>query len=929
MSSGVPAPRNPVVVIAPGVTVEVNTPPRVLPDYPGQPGTPPPASDPSKTFVITQAGAAPKPPPTTGPNSNPGVPALLQEINYKPLPGTRLNAPIPIPYGRCVVPANRVRYRNWGSDLMVVATWGEGEIDAVEKVYAADSDVTIQTGYAHYTGTDAQTPDSAVASLFGQADALTGIAYSVLQLRTIDSLELWAIIRGRKVYDPRSTLTAYSNNAALCLADFITHYSDYDVDWDSVEDAADYCDEWANAPTNTIRRWQLNMALIDPKPPDDWITILAEYANCYVFRDDGVIKLLPDKPRDVDHVLTGSDVIYDSLDLRKTGQRDVPTQVIAEYTVPTATGIWATDQAQTDLPAEDIPLRITPLQLLGYQQKLQAQRKAVQWLNYANISDLLADFTVKDIGVKIVRGDVISLTNAVGLEAKELRVLDNKPIPGQKGRWRVSAREYSPLLYSSVVVANPDVPDTDLPDPTAIPTGPTPTEIREVLFTDQTNTTYTRFEIRFDGVEWAFAVDYRVQMSAGSVVVMDTTVRHIGAGEEHLVTTPPTSQGVLYTVKIWIVNVFGNQSATPGTLTKTGNGKTIPPTNPSGLTGREANQMVALSWAGSVDSDLRGYRIKRLGQADYDAAASDAARWDHANVVTVVSRIDSTRVALDSQPVGGQVYMVKAEDFAGNFSVGFTSKLVLVTEDQTGFSFGQELDLNETDSTNYYVYNTLVNVGSGGGDYVTAGGNSAWDSYFSGGSSTEWEDECTDTDQWTLNNGDGVILSEWWDTGKDNNGNWSFSVAEVVGIEGVSFIFGELVEEADYPPSPYGTFLRSGAGIARYARVYISRGYPGGPEPPAVTGYTATMKLPFDVTFNGQRVFDSGSASVPGAGSQPLAVVFNKSFSLPPVVKAQLVGSTPGFANPDNVTVTGFDLYAWDTSGAEMAATVDWTADGA
>lgn len=927
MAGGIPDSRLPVVTVAPGVTATVNTPPRILPGYPGQDAAPTPV-DSRKVFVVTQAGAAPKPPTTTGPNSNPNVPALLQEINYKPLPGTNLNAPIPIPYGRCVVPANRVRYRNWGSDLMVVCSWGEGEIDAVEKVYAADSDITLLTGVAHYTGTQAQTPNSSVASLYGQADALTGIAYSVLQLRNVDSLDIWAILRGRKVYDPRTTLTAYSNNAALCLADFITHYSDYDVDWDTVEDAADYCDEWANAPTNTIRRWQLNMALIDPMPPDDWINILAEYANCYVFRDDGVIKLLPDQPRDVDHVLTGNHVINDSLDLRRVEQRDVPTQVVAEYTVPTATGIWATDIAQTDTPAEDIPLRITPLQVLGYQQKLQAQRKAVQWLNYANLSDLLADFTVRDIGVKIVRGDVISLTNAVGLTAKEFRVLDNKPIPGQKGRWRVTAREYSPLLYSSAVVANPDVPDTDLPDPTAIPTGPTPTEIREVLFTDQTNTTFTRFEIRFNGVEWPFAVDYRVQMSAGSVVVMDTTVRHIGNGTEHLVATPPTAQGVLYTVKIWIVNVFGNQSATPGTLTKTGNGKTIPPTDPSGLYGREANQMVALSWTGSVDTDLRGYRVKRLEQTLYEAAANDAARWNHASAVTVVSRIDSTRVALDSQPVGGQVYMVKAEDFAGNFSVGFTAKLVRVTEDQSGFSVGQELDLDESDSEYFYRYNTLVNVGSTGGDYVVTGGIEYWEDYFSLGD--EWEDSCTETDQWTVFNTAGILISEWWDTGKDNNGNWQFAVAEAVGLGGLNAIYGEIVEEADWPPASYGDFYSGGNAVARYARVYVARSYPGGPEPPAISGnFSITLKLPFDITFHGVRVFDSGTASVPGAGSQPLAVVFNKTFSLPPVVKAQLVGSTPGFANPDNVTVDGFDLYVWNTSGTEVAGTVDWTADGA
>lgn len=55
-----------------------------------------------------------------------------------------------------------------------------------------------------------------------------------------------AVVKGKKVYDPRTATTAYSNNAALCVRDFIT--SAYGLSDDQIDDtvfsaAANICDE--------------------------------------------------------------------------------------------------------------------------------------------------------------------------------------------------------------------------------------------------------------------------------------------------------------------------------------------------------------------------------------------------------------------------------------------------------------------------------------------------------------------------------------------------------------------------------------------------------------------------------------------------------------------------------------------------------------
>lgn len=859
-----------------------------------------------------------------GPSQDPAVPQTLAKINYRPLTTARLGATIPIGYGRFKTGGLIARAKQYGNELLVLVVWCEGEVDAVEAVFSGTNDITLLTQIAAYTGTQSQTGDSTIATVFGQADDLKGICYSVLSLRAVDSLDLSAIIRDKKVYDPRVDDTIPSRNAALCLADFIGAYKDWTIDWAAAEYAADYCDDEI---VPGIARWEVNMPLADQKSPDEWISVLAEYANCFVFVDGGVARIIPDEPRAVDHVLTASDIIQDSLDLRKLGQHDVPTQVFCEYTVVPASGEWTEAEEYTPDPDESVPLRITNLRMLGYQESTQARRKAIQFLNYAASADLVGSVGLFDAGARIVKGDIVSITHPTGLTNKEFRVLDC--VPMEKGRWRADLREYSDSLYSEEVVANPDIPDTDLPLVTDVPDGPAISEVREVLFVDETGITHTRFEIRFDGDAWPFVRNYRVQVSAGSVVVMDVAVVHLGSGIEHVVATPPTAQGVSYTVKVWVVSSLGEQSSTPSEATKTGSGKTIPPTNPSSLTGREAGGMVALSWSTSIDTDLRGYQVKRLSKSDYDAAASDSARWDHVNVVTEITRIDATRCVLDAQPAGQWYYMVKAEDFAGNFSVGFAAKLITVTIDQASASLSESLDYDSGDTTGMYYYDNRVNAGVNGGEYLTTftGSYLEWEDFFT--NTDEWEDMFSNTDIWGKYNSAGQTYSEWWDLGEDRTGNWSISAASIVETDGTDYYYGYLVLEADYPEAdPDGFLGTDGNGTGRYARMSIGPEYPGSAAyVPADEGWDLTIKLPFDITFHGVRVFDSGRESVPGTG-QPASVTFVKTFGSPPIVKAQLVGSTPGFANPDNVTTTGFDLYVWDTTGTEMAGDVDWTADG-
>lgn len=846
-------------------------------------------------------------------------------------------SPIRVTYGRDNIGADVVDlFVTSAGNLAIVCVWGERAFAIRGLRLGNQAWNGIQRDYTNNALTD--DPLLAAERPF-YSSAFTGLCFTVIEVAPddeIESLDISVVIDGRPLADPRIVGTNITGNAALILSAFSTEYLGTSTDQTDLETCADFNDDVLDTLAGDYhddrgrRRVQIGITFDKITDKARVFATLRDLAQVYTAFDGEVLRMTPNRDDASVGTIGPSQIVPGSAGKKIGSLSKSPNAVTVVYTDAQNgdNGDWIDAIYATPYPVSG-PIREQVVRIPAIQSRAHAARVAIQRVNFYTTTKLSGEFDTRDESIKYLAGSLVDFTDTEGATAKKIRILD-ATVKG-KGLWRISWIEHDPAAYSNDYVTEPSVPDSDLPSPFVFPDPIAPDEIREVLFTDQNRLTFTRFEIRWTGSDWQFIQGYRIQISAGSVVVMDTTEAHQGAGVEHLVATPATSQGVVYTVKIWLINAYNRQAPTFGSDTKTGNGKTIPPTNPSNLTGREANQMVALSWGSSVDSDLRGYQIRRLEQSLYEAAANDAARWDHASAVTVIKRIDSTRAAIEGQPVGAQVYMVKAEDHAGNYSAGFASKLVLVTEDQSGVSVSYEAGFDELTSTNFYQWNNRVNAGVNGGDYVTVGGETEWESEWPT-AATEWATGFGASDRWSKNSGAGFLYSDFWDTGEDKAGNWSVSVREMINANGTYFHYtiGELVLEANYPPGSSEFFISgNGNGIGRYFRGYVAPEYPGGPELPlSAAGFDITIKLPFDFTFHGIRVFDSGSESVPGAGSQPLAVLFNKTFSLPPVVKTQLLGSVAGFANPDNVTTTGFDLYVWDTDGLEVAGSVDWTADG-
>ena len=159
-----------------------------------------------------------------------------------------------------------------GEWLHMAITLAGHPISGVGAVYLADDLIGSYGGSASYeVHIDRQTADPFMLSKCPswKSDMIgKGISWLRLSLK-YDAEKFPSGIpnvkvekTGRKVYDPRTGLTTYSNNAALCILDYYRNYlkvPDSDIIWDQFQEAANISDELVtNGDGTTEKRYTIN-----------------------------------------------------------------------------------------------------------------------------------------------------------------------------------------------------------------------------------------------------------------------------------------------------------------------------------------------------------------------------------------------------------------------------------------------------------------------------------------------------------------------------------------------------------------------------------------------------------------------------------------------------------------------------------------------
>ena len=155
------------------------------------------------------------------------------------------------------------------------------EIESFEQIYINDEVATISSNGTvtspsryqgkikifKFNGSPDQVADPALVAAvpaWTSAHRLRGIAYLYCQLEyDVDAFpnnvpEISAVIKGKKVYDPRNTTTAWSDNPALCVRDYLTATgyglgeATANVNDTSFITAANICDEYVGSPVTSM-----------------------------------------------------------------------------------------------------------------------------------------------------------------------------------------------------------------------------------------------------------------------------------------------------------------------------------------------------------------------------------------------------------------------------------------------------------------------------------------------------------------------------------------------------------------------------------------------------------------------------------------------------------------------------------------------------
>lgn len=597
---------------------------------------------------------------------------------------------------------------NSNQNLALVVTIAGHEINSVEKIFFDGEEVVFGSGfpglatspskyaakvYAQINfGTDAQT---ALSQLVADApdkwtatDTQSGRAHVYLKL-------IWDAnsfpngvpdivfeVKGKKVYDPRSATTVYSNNAALCVSDYLmdTKYGLgiplADIDSATWIQAANDCDEAVSLITGgTEARYTCNGSFSSDDSPKNILEQMLTAMDGSIVYVGGKYKIYAAKYRAPSITITEDDVVGEIAVQTRISKRDSFNAVKGTYTSP------QNNWEETDFPIvknsfyaledngevvfEDISLPFTT-------SGATAQRLAKIQLEKVRQS-IIVDFAAKLKAYQVEPGETIQLTlSRFGWVAKIFEVQQSQLSVEDDGNGipaivvRLNCRETASGVYdwNNGEETRVDLaPNTSLPNPFTVETisGLTLTSGTSELYIRADGTVFSRIK-----VAWTALTDFFVS-SGGTIEIQykqSAAVDYSNAtpvpGNTSFTHILDVQDSVSYDVRVRAVSALGIQGSY---TTATGHiviGKTAPPSDVQGLTGFVSSFGVNLNWDSIADLDVSGYVVK-IG--DLNQSWSDSQ---------FLGEVSTTTFFVGLQTAGTYKFQVKAKDTSNNESVNAT-----------------------------------------------------------------------------------------------------------------------------------------------------------------------------------------------------------------------------------------------------------------
>ena len=618
------------------------------------------------------------------------------------------NAQIPVVYGQRKLGVTRVYVETSGSDnqyLYVAASLCEGEIESIDSIFIDDKEVTFDGAFTHGTvrevdssdgtfyrdgeswiqvqaflGKDDQVASSILTSQtnWGTNHRLRGVAYLAFRFKWNQDIfgaipNIKAVVKGKKVYDPRTTTTAYSNNSALCLLDYLrnSRYGKglpddaFEANFQSFQDAADECETQVTPYSggSDINLFETNGVIDTSQKVIDNVKKLLNPMRAFFTYTEGVYKLTIEgtgtavKTISADNVVGGAKLLGE----RKNNKYN---RIIATFVNPDKnyqedtisyppnddSGLPSADQHATML-ADDGVLLEGNYSFPNVTSVYQAQGLAEVILRRSR-NQLQVQVRVTSEFLDVAVGDIVQIYYPTGgFNNKPFRVLGmtiNEDLTVD-----LQLFEHQDNFYSWTEKAEaPTIADTNLPNPLSVEP-PASVTLSDQLIQYNDGTVIVAMDIVIGASTDNFVDYYQVEYKLNTE--SDYKVHSTGTGLNQRVLNVIDQE--TYDVRVKAVNSLGVSSSYV-TAQRTIVGALAPPSDVEDFAVNVINGDAHLSWTAVSDLDLAYYQVR------YSTLTSGAEWQNSVNLVQKIARPATSATV----PARQGSYLIKAVDKLGNFS---------------------------------------------------------------------------------------------------------------------------------------------------------------------------------------------------------------------------------------------------------------------
>ena len=525
-----------------------------------------------------------------------------------------------------------------------------------------------------HNGADGQTADTLLTQrikAWTTDHRLRGIAYLYCRLNFNAEAfpqglpNISAVIEGKKVFDPRDSSTAYSNNAALCIRDFLTNTryglacSADEIDDTSFIAAANTCDENVTlADGTTQKRYTLNGTFQTNSAPKKIIENMLTSCGGILTYTNGKFRLLVAEYRTPAITLTQDD-FHGPIQLAATqSQMENYNSVKGVYS-PESNGFIPTDYppitSSTFVSEDNGETRYLDYDLPYTTNSPRAQRLAKIVL-YRNRQQVVLQCQLSMKGFNLAIGDTCYVTlPRYGFSSKVFEVAEWNiaVIGGMNLGVDVTLRETNSAVYdwnAEETVFQED--NSTLPDPFVIP-APVVTATDIVQTFQQGAITTLQINVSSPSV-------YANQFEVEARVKGDATFTALGTQKAGIYELVNVEDNTTYEIRARSISTFQTKSAYT-TIEHTIAGKAgTAPSNVADFTLDYLGSNALLTWTPVTDADLSHYVIRHQGVT---------SGGDFSSGITIAQKVSRPANSVIVPALEGTYFCVAVDKYGNNSAV--------------------------------------------------------------------------------------------------------------------------------------------------------------------------------------------------------------------------------------------------------------------